>query len=105
MLLADLVVDLAPPDLVLAPGLADDELVLGRAARVLAGPDDERALGGDGALAGADRALVQLGDGEVGQDAAADAWALGRASSSSRSVSSTAARATRARGGSVTGRA
>ena len=45
--LADLVVDLAPPDLVLAPRLADDELVLGRPAGVEAGADDERALGGD----------------------------------------------------------
>ena len=47
VLLADLVVDLAPPDLVLAPRLADDELVLRRSAGVLAGPDDERALGRD----------------------------------------------------------
>ena len=67
VLLADLVVDLAPPDLVLAPRLADDELVLGRAAGVLAGADDERALGGDDALAVADRALVELGDGQVGE--------------------------------------
>ena len=70
--LADLVVDLAPPDLGLAPGLADDELVLRRAAGVLAGTDDERALGRDLALARADGALVQLGGGKVGQDAAPD---------------------------------
>ena len=48
--LADRSVDLAPPDLVTARGLIDDELVLGRPSRVLAGPDDERPLGGDEAL-------------------------------------------------------
>ena len=74
VLLADLVVHVAPPDLVLAPGLADDELVLGRAARVLAGVHDERAVGGDGALAGADRVLVELGHRQVGDDAGADEW-------------------------------
>ena len=57
----DRAVDLAPPDLRRGARLLDDELVLRRAAGVLAGPDDERALGGDQALAGADRVLVQLG--------------------------------------------
>ena len=50
--LADRAVDRAPPDLGLARRLGDDELVLGRAAGVLAGPDDERAVGGDEPLAG-----------------------------------------------------
>ena len=80
--LADLVVDLAPPDLVLAPRLADDELVPRRAARVLPGADDERALGGDRAFFGRERVLVQLGDGEVGEDGAGHVrcatWARGQ---------------------------
>ena len=41
-LLRDLGVHVAPPDPLLGPGLADDELVLGRAARVDAGVDHER---------------------------------------------------------------
>ena len=59
--LGDRPVDGAPPDLVAARRLVDDELVLGRAAGVLAGPDDERTVGRDEALAVADGVLVQLG--------------------------------------------
>ena len=72
MLEGDRMVDVAPPDLPGRRRLADDELVLRRAAGVLAGPDDERALRGDHALAGADGVLVQLGGGEVRPDDAAD---------------------------------
>jgi len=74
--LADLVVDVAPPDLGLAPGLADDELVPGRAAGVLAGADDQRAIGRDLALTRQDGALVQGRGGQVGEDAAADTGGL-----------------------------
>ena len=59
--LGDRPVDGAPPDLVVARRLVDDELVLRRAAGVLARPDDERAVGRDEALAMADGVLVQLG--------------------------------------------
>ena len=48
--LADRLVDLAPPDLVVGAGLTDDELVLRRAAGVLAGPHDEGPVRGDDAL-------------------------------------------------------
>ena len=57
--LGDRPVDGAPPDLVVARRLVDDELVLGRATGVLAGPDDERAVGRDEALAVADGVLVR----------------------------------------------
>ena len=66
--LGDRPVDRAPPDLVAARRLVDDELVLGRAAGVLAGADDERAVGRDEALAVADGVLVQLGGRQVGAD-------------------------------------
>ena len=42
--LADRLVEAAPPDVVVDVGLVDDVLVLGRAAGVLAGADDERPL-------------------------------------------------------------
>ncbi len=45
--LVDRPVDLAPPDLVGGARLLDHELVVGRAAGVLAGVGDERAAGGD----------------------------------------------------------
>ena len=75
--LGDRAVDGAPPDLVVAGRLVDDELVLRRATGVLAGQDDERAVGGEEALAVADGVLVQLGGREVGaygpsQDGALD---------------------------------
>src|SRR5690606_9281661 len=60
VLLADRLVDLAPPDLGLARGLADDELVLRRAAGVLPGPHHERAVGREDALAVPDGVLVEL---------------------------------------------
>jgi hypothetical protein len=50
-----------PPDLVVALGVADDELVLGGAARVLAGFGDQGAVGGQPRLAARDRFLVELG--------------------------------------------
>ena len=68
--LADRPVDLAPPDLVAAGRLVDDELVLRRATGVLAGADDQRAVGGDEALAGADRVLDELGRRAVDPQAA-----------------------------------
>ena len=46
-------VDLAPPDPLLGAGLAHDELVVRRAARVLAGLDDERATLREDAVASA----------------------------------------------------
>ena len=72
VLLADRLVDLAPPDLAGGRGLADDELVLRRATGVLAGADDERSVRGDHALARAERVLVQLRGRAVGVDDAAD---------------------------------
>ena len=68
--LADRPIDGTPPDLRVAGRLIDDELVLRRAPGVLAGPDDERSLGGDEALAVPDGVLVQLGSGEVRSDGA-----------------------------------
>ncbi len=58
-------VDLAPPHLVFARRLADDELVVGRAPRVLAGAAHERAVDRDERLAPADRLLVQRRHTEV----------------------------------------
>ena len=72
VLLADRLVDLAPPDLAGGRGLADDELVLRRATGVLAGPDDERSVRGDHALARAERVLIQLRCRAVGVDDAAE---------------------------------
>ena len=58
VLLRDLRVDVAPPDPVLGARLADDELVLRRAAGVLAGVDGERAAFGEPALARARSACM-----------------------------------------------
>src|SRR5690606_28803244 len=55
----DRAVHLAPPDLVFARRLADDELVVRRAAGVLAGAADQRAVDRDRRLAAADRLFVQ----------------------------------------------
>ncbi len=60
VLLRDLGVDVPPPDARLRAGLAHDELVLGRAPRVPAGVDDERAAFGKPALAPRERVLVEL---------------------------------------------
>ena len=57
----DLGVDVAPPDARLGARLADDELVLRRAARVLAGVDDERPAFGEPSLPARERVLVELG--------------------------------------------
>ena len=68
MLLGDLGVDVAPPDPILGARLADDELVLGRAARVLAGVDDERPALGEARLAARERVLVELRGRRVPED-------------------------------------
>ncbi len=60
VLLRHLGVDLAPPDPVFGAGLADDELVLGGASRVLARVDDERAALGEPRLTSRERMLVEL---------------------------------------------
>ena len=70
MLLRDLRVDLAPPDPVLGARLADEELVLRRAAGVLAGVDGERAALGEPAVARAQRMRVELRGGRVPVDGA-----------------------------------
>ena len=59
VLLGDLGVDVAPPDPVLRARLADDELVLRRAAGVLAGVHIERATLGDPPLSALDRVVVE----------------------------------------------
>ena len=63
---------MAPPDLRLARRLADDELVPGRAAGVLAGPDHERARCGQHAFPRTDRVLVELRGGAICEEAASD---------------------------------
>ncbi len=103
--LADRLVDLSPPDLGLARGLAHDELVARRTARVGGGLDDHRAVGGDGALARGHGALVQLGDGEVRQDAAAEPRRWGGPRHRHDRCPRLRPRATRARSDTVTGRA
>ena len=67
-LLADGLVHLAPPHVSGRARLVDDELVLGRASRVLAGLDHERAPGRDEALVIAHGGLVEHGDRQVGMD-------------------------------------
>jgi hypothetical protein len=59
VLLRDLAVSL-PPDTVLGLGLANDELVLRRAPRELAGVDDERAALGEPTFAAQERVGVEL---------------------------------------------
>ena len=66
--LADGPVHRTPPDVVAGRRLLDDELVLRGPAGVLAGPNDERTVGGDEAFAVPDRVLVQLGARQVGAD-------------------------------------
>ena len=68
VVLRDVGVDVAPPDARLGAGLADDELVLGRAARVLAGVDHERSALGEPSVAARERVLVQLRRGRVPED-------------------------------------
>ena len=48
-----------PPDMRLGVLVADDELVLGRAAGVLAGLGDQRAMGGQPGFAAADRLFAE----------------------------------------------
>jgi hypothetical protein len=64
----DRAVVLAPPDLGLARRLADDELVVGGAAGVYAGPDDQRAEMSEPGLPTADRLLGESGCGQVVED-------------------------------------
>ena len=68
--LADGLVDGAPGDLVVHAGGIDDELILGGAAGVLAGLDDQGAGVAQGALAAAERMLGQLRGGQVAIDCA-----------------------------------
>ena len=75
--LADLLVDLAPPDLVLLDG--SRTMNLSRGDRPCACRSGRRA-GPSAAIVPSrarDRALVELGDGEVRQDAAADGLGVG----------------------------
>ena len=84
---------LAPPDLVLARRLADDELVVGRAPRVLAGPDDERAQMADGPLAATDRLLVQRRRRQVVEDGSdVRCWIMRRGRLSGAPISCVCAR-------------
>ncbi len=62
---ADRAVVLAPLDLVLGCRLAHDELVLGRARRLLAGREDDRAVPGDPALSTERDLLVERLGGQV----------------------------------------
>ena len=73
VLLRDLGVDVAPPDAVLGAGLADDELVLRRAAGEAAGVDDEAAGVGEDAFAAVERGRVELRRARVAEDAPAGA--------------------------------
>ena len=59
VLLLERLVDVSPPDAVLRAGLAHDELVLRRAARVDAGVDDERPALGEHALLARERVRVE----------------------------------------------
>src|SRR5262245_7329377 len=58
-------IDLAPGNSRLARWFANDELVVGRPARVRPRPAYERAVGRDQSLLAADRFLVQCGSGQV----------------------------------------
>ena len=58
-------VHLAPPDLVLARGFADDELVVRGTAGVLAGPADERTVGRDQRFPAANGLLVERRHAEI----------------------------------------
>ena len=49
----------------LGGGVADDELVLGRTARVLAGLGDQRAMRGQPGLAAPDRLLIKGGRAKI----------------------------------------
>ena len=60
-----------PPDPALGARLADDELVLRRAAGVPAGVDDERAALADARLAARDRVLVEQRGRGIPDDATA----------------------------------
>ena len=61
-LLRDLGVHVAPPDPLLGAGLADDELVLGRAAGVDAGVDHQRATFGKARVAAGERIACRAAD-------------------------------------------
>ena len=67
--LVDRPVHAAPVHVLFARRLADDELVVRRAAGVLAGAGDQRAFGGQLRLAAAKRLLVQGGRAQVPVDA------------------------------------
>jgi hypothetical protein len=58
-LLLERLVDRAPPDSALGPGLADDELVLGRAAGEAARVDDEGTALGERRLSPGERMRIE----------------------------------------------
>ncbi len=68
--LLDRLVYRAPVDVLLALRLPNDELVIGRAARVLSGPGDERPFGGHLALATAQGLLIERRGAQVPVDVA-----------------------------------
>jgi hypothetical protein len=68
LLLRELLVDLAPEDVPLGRRLADDGLVLGGAARVLARVDEQRAVAREDALAAPRDLLVEFGRGQIPVD-------------------------------------
>src|SRR5207237_2747595 len=68
--LLERLVDAPPPDPALRSGLADDELVLRRAAGVAAGVDDERPALGKPALAAEEGVRIEEGGGRLPVDAA-----------------------------------
>jgi hypothetical protein len=72
VLLRDLGVRLAPPDPVLGARLADDELVLRRAAREPTGVNHERPVLGDDPLTTLERRGVQLRGRRIAEHTSAD---------------------------------
>ena len=68
MLLGDLGVDVSPPDSRVRAELAHDELVLRRAARVLARVDGERTAFGEAGVTSRERVLVELRGRRVPED-------------------------------------
>jgi hypothetical protein len=75
--LGERLVDVAPPDAPLRPGLPDDKLVLGRAAGVLAGVHDERPPMGQRTVAAPERLGVELGGRRIPEDPAGGGDSVG----------------------------
>src|SRR5262249_38262530 len=91
-LLVERTVHAAPPDSALRTGLAGDELVVGRAAGVRAGVDDERPALGEHALPPLERPRVERRRGRISIDGA------GRLEAVLRKVNAAAAFGRRHRG-------